>query len=367
VSDPGETMEHAYGTCTGLDELWVWAAETFLLPAGGAFAAKSWTSAIQDQDKGRRPLVTGVGPHILAGLLGVVKVRNDVHLEPKERKELAKNLNAWWSLIRASILVVLDTQRQNARRGIDKYKVSTVARPPLHITKECVLQRLRARVAEEAMRVPEQHMLMDGILFAGVLGHVLDERIVLSAALGGASVSRRTPTQLRVSVAPRRGPAADWRRPTPPPDGAQHAYLFFDGASRNNPGPAAGGCVLKASNGIDTLVQDSEFLGKKTNNEAEICGLILGLHRALAAGITALSIRGDSQLIIAHITGRARCTTRSLSPLLDRALRLMDPRAFPHGIDVQWVRRNCNVEADTAANAGLRARNQERRILFFDN
>ncbi len=89
-------------------------------------------------------------------------------------------------------------------------------------------------------------------------------------------------------------PPRDWRRPSPPPDEAQHAYLLFDCASRNNPGPAAGGCVLKASNGIDTLVQDSEFLGKKTNDEAELCGLILGLHRALAAGITALSIRGDS-------------------------------------------------------------------------
>ncbi len=98
--------------------------------------------------------------------------------------------------------------------------------------------------------------------------------------------------------------------------------------------------MLKASNGIDTSVQDSEFLGKKTKNEAEVCGLILGLHHALAAGITALSIRGDSQLMIAHITGRARCNTRSLSPLLDRALRLMDPHSFPHGIDVQSVRRN---------------------------
>ncbi len=230
---------------------------------------------------------------------------NADHLAPTERKELAKNRNAWWSFIRASILVVLDTQRQNARRGIDKYKVTTVALPPLHITKECVLQRLRARVAEEASRVPEQHVLMDGILFAGVIGHVHDEPIVLSAALGGASVSRRTPTQLRAGVAPRRGPAADWRRLSPPRDGAQHAYLFFDRASRNNPGPAAGGSVLKASNGIDTLVPDSEFLGKKTNNEAKICGLILGLHRVLAAGITALSVRSDSQLIIAHITGCA--------------------------------------------------------------
>ncbi len=121
---------------------------------------------------------------------------------------------------------------------------------------------------------------------------------------------------------------------------------------------------MKAPNGIDALVEDSEFLGKKTNYEAEICGLILGLHRALVAGVTALSIRSDSQLIFEHITGRARCTTRGLSPLLDRSLRLMDPRSIPHGIDVQRVRRNCNAEADAAANAGLRVRKHERRILF---
>ncbi len=66
-------------------------------------------------------------------------MRNADHLEPKECKEFAKNLNAWWSRIRASVLVVLDTHRQNAQRGIDKYKVTTVARPPLHITKECVV------------------------------------------------------------------------------------------------------------------------------------------------------------------------------------------------------------------------------------
>jgi hypothetical protein len=45
----------------------------------------------------------------------------------------------------------------------------------------------------------------------------------------------------------------------------------------------------------------------------------------------------------------------------------MDTRSFPHGIDVQWVRRNCHAEAVAAANAGLRARNHERRILFYDN
>jgi hypothetical protein len=54
ATDLGETIEHVYGTCPGLDELLV-------------SAAHSWTSAIQ------------VGPHILVGHLGVVKVRNAYH------------------------------------------------------------------------------------------------------------------------------------------------------------------------------------------------------------------------------------------------------------------------------------------------
>jgi hypothetical protein len=51
ATDPGETMEHAYGTCPGLLELWVWAAQMFLVPARGKYAAKSWSTAIRDQDK----------------------------------------------------------------------------------------------------------------------------------------------------------------------------------------------------------------------------------------------------------------------------------------------------------------------------
>jgi hypothetical protein len=45
----------------------------------------------------------------------------------------------------------------------------------------------------------------------------------------------------------------------------------------------------------------------------------------------------------------------------------MEPRFSTHGIDVQWVRRKCNAEADAAANAGLRVRKHDRRILFYDD
>jgi hypothetical protein len=113
-----------------------------------------------------------------------------------------QNLNAWWSRIRASIIVVLANPRQNARHDIHKHKVPAVARPPVHITKECVLHRFRAGVTEEAV-------VKEGILFAGVIGHVQEEQSVLSATLGGATVCRQTSTQLRASVAPLRGSAPD--------------------------------------------------------------------------------------------------------------------------------------------------------------
>ena len=83
---------------------------------------------------------------------------------------------------------------------------------------------------------------------------------------------------------------------------------------------------MKASNGTDTLVQDSEYWGRRPSIKRK--------YVDLAAEITALSIRGYSRLIMDQITGRVRCTRRGGSPLLDRALCLMGLLSFPHAIDV---------------------------------
>ncbi len=66
---------------------------------------------------------------------------------------------------------------------------------------------------------------------------------------------------------PQRRPQEDWRRSAPLPTGAEHNYLFFDGAFKENPGPSAGGCVRKTSNGEGILLQDAEYVGRKTNNK----------------------------------------------------------------------------------------------------
>ncbi len=61
------------------------------------------------------------------------------------------------------------------------------------------------------------------------------------------------------------------------------------------------------------LAQDSEFRGKKTNNEAAICGLILGLHRALAGGSLHYPSAATRNLLLSTSLGaRAGCTTRGV-------------------------------------------------------
>jgi hypothetical protein len=63
---------------------------------------------------------------------------------------------------------------------------------------------------------------------------------------------------------------------------------------------------------LDGWIQDAEYVGSKINNEAELCILIVALHRAVACGFTAVSVRGIARLVSDPFTGQARCTTFAL-------------------------------------------------------
>ena len=71
--------------------------------------------------------------------------------------------------------------------------------------------------------------------------------------------------------------------------------LYFDGASRGNPGPAgAGGVIYDAQQKIvDTYAIN---LGVTTNNVAEYGGLLAGLNRCHELNIKVLQVYGDSKL-----------------------------------------------------------------------
>ncbi|WP_115862832.1 ribonuclease HI [Halorussus litoreus] len=127
-----------------------------------------------------------------------------------------------------------------------------------------------------------------------------------------------------------------------------HAYVYFDGASRGNPGPAAAGWVIVTSNGI--AAEGGETIGRATNNQAEYEALIRGLRAARDYGFDSVEVKGDSELIVKQVTG---------------AWNTNDPELREHRVTVRelltefddWeldhVPREINERADELANEAL--------------
>ena len=125
--------------------------------------------------------------------------------------------------------------------------------------------------------------------------------------------------------------------------------LKFDGCSKGNPGPSGAGAVIYQNN--SEIWACCQFVGMaKTNNQAEYYGLILGLEQALQDNIKNLSVCGDSQLVIKHMTGEYKVKSSSLSHLYIRAKELASQFAC---IDFSHIYRNENVRADELSNLAV--------------
>jgi hypothetical protein len=115
-------------------------------------------------------------------------------------------------------------------------------------------------------------------------------------------LSSLIPSALKVSTAPqpstfeweiRLDPSTftNWRK------SLQRHSLFFDGASKGNPGEAGGGGVIIDPEEIKVLSY-SWGIDKDTNNIAEALALWQGLSQAQIMNITDLNVFGDSRIII---------------------------------------------------------------------
>ena len=126
------------------------------------------------------------------------------------------------------------------------------------------------------------------------------------------------------------------------------AYVYFDGASRGNPGPAAVGWVLVTSDGI--AAQGGERIGRATNNQAEYEALIIALRAARDYGFDELEIKGDSELIVKQVTGAWNTndpTLREKRVTVRELLTAFDRWSLGH------VPREINERADELANEAL--------------
>lgn len=130
---------------------------------------------------------------------------------------------------------------------------------------------------------------------------------------------------------------------------ADPSYMYFDGGSRGNPGPAAWGFLVVDSDGA-TVVERGLAIGTATNNEAEYAGLIAGLEFARDAGIQRLVVRGDSKLVIEQMAGNWKVRAPGLQQLHRRA---RDLAGAISQVSYAHVRRGDNTEADRLVNEAL--------------
>jgi len=151
---------------------------------------------------------------------------------------------------------------------------------------------------------------------------------------------------------PKVGPRGSYDLLVGESDRSEAAWLIqFDGAANPNPGPASSGAVLWSPKDLDgkrnPVFESGKYIGKATNNIAEVQGLLLGLQIAAMRGARELLIEGDSELIIFQQTGRYRVSDKNLKVWwANIQAALMDETSFDW-IAIKQVPREQNERADS--------------------
>ena len=135
--------------------------------------------------------------------------------------------------------------------------------------------------------------------------------------------------------------------------------LYFDGASKGNPGEAGAGMVLYENGNEDKEEVWSGYLyieGDRTNNEAEYYGVLNGMQCADNLGVKKIMVKGDSKLVVNQLAGIWQCNSTKLMHLY--ASSGETKRKFD-SFSIQHVGRNFNKRADELANIAVRTKTSD--------
>jgi len=127
--------------------------------------------------------------------------------------------------------------------------------------------------------------------------------------------------------------------------------IYADGAARGNPGPAGIGVVIENERGR-VLKEVSQFVGRKTNNQAEYMALIQGLEAAAEYRADAVLIRLDSELLVRQLRGEYKVKSPLLKPLRNKVQKLL---ARYKVVGIEHIERQYNRAADRLANQAIDA------------
>ncbi len=139
--------------------------------------------------------------------------------------------------------------------------------------------------------------------------------------------------------------------PVKPKSGGEPLFIYVDGGSRGNPGPAGAGAIIKdkAGNSVKEL---HRYLGIATNNVAEYEALILALTEAREL-TSRIEVFADSELVVKQIKGVYRVKNPVLKELFAKAKKLIT--SF-ESFKITHIRRELNSEADHLANKAMDSR-----------
>jgi ribonuclease HI len=126
------------------------------------------------------------------------------------------------------------------------------------------------------------------------------------------------------------------------------AHLYFDGAARGNPGPAAVGWVIVTDEGI--VAEGGERIGRATNNQAEYEALVRALSVAADHGFDEVQVRGDSELVCKQVRGEYDTNDPELR---ERRVRVRELLAGFDEWSLSHVPREINERADELATDAL--------------
>ncbi len=129
-------------------------------------------------------------------------------------------------------------------------------------------------------------------------------------------------------------------RPIAPPRPG-FALLHSDGGARGAPGPAAIGYLLDDETGT-LLAEHAESIGTAGAAEAEYRALLAGLDRAHELGVSRLTARSDSRLLIAHVNGERDIRN---ARLIDLQQEITDRRMRIGTVLFEWIPATANADA----------------------
>lgn len=145
-------------------------------------------------------------------------------------------------------------------------------------------------------------------------------------------------------------------------------FIFCDGGSRGNPGPAASGFIVKDAQG-KVLVQRGKYIGKTTNNVAEYMAVIEALEwikkyrrgggkweasRPTSHLSPSPSIQFflDSKLVVNQLNGLFKIKNAYLRSLVIKVRQL--EREMNNSIFYRFIPREKNRAADALVNQILK-------------